>query len=127
MALMTEEEFKDKMNEWLNYEEHEAKPYKHIEKLGLKLLYVAIDLDPDGVLAAGEYLLQKTTDPIAVLEAMKTAAQHIITDVEEHPDHDGATASENKIKEYTKKINELKSQGQKSQVYEIWKKSKDEE
>ena len=127
MALITEVEFKDKMNEWLNYKEHEAKPYAHIEKLGLKLLYVAIDIDPDGVLAAGEYLLQKTTDPIAVLEAMRCAAQNIVADCEEHSAHDGGPTAKNKIEEYTQKINELKSQGQKSNVYETWKKYKDEE
>ena len=127
MALITEEEFKDKMNEWLNYEEHEAAPYKHIEKLGLKLLYVAIDLDPDGVLAVGEYLLLKTADPIGVLEAMKAAAQNIISDVEEHSNHEGSVAAKNKIEECTQKIAALKNQGQKSQTYEIWKKSKDAE
>lgn len=117
---MDEEGFKDKMEEWQSYLEGDEEELEHIEKPGLKHLYGALLYDPEGVILIGNYILPKSSDPLAVLYAMRTAAIGIV-------DADGEDSScAEELNIINEKINDLIKEGKTSSIYEIWKEKYDQ-
>ncbi len=60
---------------------------KHIEDARLRKLYFDIWNDPYAALREGDRLLLVTLDKYSILSPMWEAAQNIILDLEENPDH----------------------------------------
>lgn len=125
--MMTDAEFKEKCEEWMVYVKESQKQLAHIENPDLRLLYAAIYQDPEGVMAGGEYILKKATDRLAVLEAIKCAAELIVSDCEEHPENDGEESAKAAIKKCSAEIKTLRGKGQKSDVFAVWKKNRRED
>lgn len=117
---MDEEGFKDKIEEWQSYLEGDEEELEHIEKPGLRYLYGALLYDPEGVILIGNYILPKSSDPLTVLYAMRTAATGIV-------DTDGEDSHyADELKVINEKITAFVKEGKTSSIYEIWKEKYDQ-